>query len=85
VIDGADRRWLRHSAVAPERAGGAASRRTGDAGAVQMIRDTLVGRLAHLRTFLDPEVLLVGGSLRPSAEACGVRRPGGASSERRRR
>jgi predicted NBD/HSP70 family sugar kinase len=43
----------------------------GDAGAIRMMRDigrTLGGPLAHLCTFLDPELLLVGGTLGPSAE-----------------
>lgn len=43
----------------------------GDAGAVRMMRDigrTLGGPLAHLCTFLDPELLLVGGTLGPAAE-----------------
>ncbi|BBH69952.1 xylose repressor [Actinoplanes sp. OR16] len=42
----------------------------GDAGAARMLRDVgrgLGGPLAHLCTFLDPELLLVGGSLGPSA------------------
>jgi predicted NBD/HSP70 family sugar kinase len=50
----------------------------GDAGAVRMMRD--IGRalgapLAHLCTFLDPELLLVGGTLGPSAAhvAAGIR------------
>jgi predicted NBD/HSP70 family sugar kinase len=41
----------------------------GDVGAARMMRDigrTLGGPLAHLCTFLDPELLLVGGSLGPS-------------------
>lgn len=43
----------------------------GDAGAVRMMRDigrALGGPLAHLCTFLDPELLLVGGTLGPAAE-----------------
>ncbi|MEU4689049.1 ROK family protein [Actinoplanes sp. NPDC023714] len=42
----------------------------GDAGAARMLRDVgrgLGGPLAHLCTFLDPELLLVGGTLGPSA------------------
>ncbi|MBM2614876.1 ROK family protein [Actinoplanes sp. LDG1-06] len=44
---------------------------TGDMGAARMLQDVgraLGGPLAHLCTFLDPEVLLVGGTLGPSAE-----------------
>jgi predicted NBD/HSP70 family sugar kinase len=43
----------------------------GDPGAIRMLRDIgrgLGGPLAHLCTFLDPELLLVGGTLGPSAE-----------------
>jgi predicted NBD/HSP70 family sugar kinase len=43
---------------------------TGDAGAIRLMRDMgreLGGPLAHLCTLLDPDLLLIGGPLGPSA------------------